>query len=347
MNNNNISSTRLSRSYLFSKYKSSYYESGKDLSIHTFILTGLFYLCHFFNGYVIKTMFAVLISLMLNRTFIVFHDCVHNSYTPSILLNYIISHITGIIVVTSPNWYLDHNTHHKTNGNIENLENYFFNETVTLTKKQYLQLTTKYQQLHYFYRHPIVFFTLIPQLYFVIFQRFIYAYKKIKRPYKYNKSLYNVLLDHIINNVGIFYLWYFLYKIDLLNEYLISLYINGSISFMIFHNQHSYNPAFIENNKEWTQYNSGIKGSAFTLIPRYLKYFYMGIEYHHIHHMNAKIPGYNLQNFHEEVVEKSGEFNNINKISIRDFISNLNLTLYDEDNNKYITFEELNKEKSN
>ena len=42
----------------------------------------------------------------------------------------------------------------------------------------------------------------------------------------------------------------------------------------------------------------------------------MGIEYHHIHHMNAKIPGYNLQNFHEEVVLKSNLFDNIIKLSI-------------------------------
>jgi hypothetical protein len=51
-------------------------------------------------------------------------------------------------------------------------------------------------------------------------------------------------------------------------------------------------------------------GSSFIQIPYLLKYFTMGIEYHHIHHTNAKIPGYNLQQYHEEVVSKSNKFDN-------------------------------------
>lgn len=57
---------------------------------------------------------------MLSRTFIVFHDCSHQSYTPNKTLNYIISHITGTFTFFTPNWVLDHRVHHLTNGNREN-----------------------------------------------------------------------------------------------------------------------------------------------------------------------------------------------------------------------------------
>jgi omega-6 fatty acid desaturase (delta-12 desaturase) len=70
----------------------------------------------------------------------------------------------------------------------------------------------------------------------------------------------------------------------------------------------------------------------------------MGIEYHHIHHMNTKIPGYNLQKYHEEVVSKSNMFDNVVKLSMKDFYNNLWLVLYDEDKKKYITFKEADKE---
>ena len=92
------------------------------------------------------------------------------------------------------------------------------------------------------------------------------------------------------------------------------------------------------NGIDWSQRNSGIQGSSFIHIPKYFKYFTMGIEYHHIHHMNAKIPGYNLEKYHQYVTSKSNMFNNIVNLSIKDCYNNIWLVLYDQDKNKYITF---------
>ena len=61
--------------------------------------------------------------------------------------------------------------------------------------------------------------------------------------------------------------------------------------------------------------------------------------------MNSKIPGYNLQNYHEEVVSKSTLFDNVMKLSMTDCYNNLWLALYDEDKQKYITFAEADKDK--
>jgi hypothetical protein len=60
--------------------------------------------------------------------------------------------------------------------------------------------------------------------------------------------------------------------------------------------------------------------------------------------MNAKIPGYNLQKYHEEVVSKSNIFENVVKLSMTDCYNNLWLVLYDEDKKMYITFAETDEE---
>jgi omega-6 fatty acid desaturase (delta-12 desaturase) len=134
-----------------------------------------------------------------------------------------------------------------------------------------------------------------------------------------------------------------MYHNGVIYHYLACLFLSSSIAFMTFHNQHSYNPAYVVGNEQWTQRNSGLCGSAFTQIPYCLKYFYMGIEYHHIHHMNAKIPGYNLQKYHEEVVSRSSLFDSVHQISMYEFFTNLWLVLYDDDKNMYITLDELDK----
>jgi omega-6 fatty acid desaturase (delta-12 desaturase) len=283
----------------------------------------------------------ILTAFLLNRTFIIFHDCCHDSYTPSKSLNYIISHVTGMFVLTSPNWVLDHKTHHLTNGNLENKHHYFFNETVLLTKNKYLQLSLNSKKKYDFYKHPLIFFTIIPVIYFGIAQRFIYMLKKYNNVNKYKQSLLEISFNHLLNNMTSFYFLYNIYYYQILFHYIICFFISSSIAFIMFHNQHTYNPPYVVGDKEWSQRNSGLLGSSFIQIPSCLKYFYMGIEYHHIHHMNSKIPGYNLQKYHEEVISGSDMFENIIKLSITDCYNNLWLILYDETKNKYITANEM------
>jgi omega-6 fatty acid desaturase (delta-12 desaturase) len=139
-------------SKLFIKYKSTYKSGLIDLTIHVFFMSLNIYLMYYFKNHWLSIFTTPLLSLFFVRSFIIFHDCCHNSYTPSKRINYIISNILGVIVFTSPNWIIDHNTHHLTNGNIENKENYFFNETIILTKKQYVSYNKKNKNIYNIYK---------------------------------------------------------------------------------------------------------------------------------------------------------------------------------------------------
>lgn len=335
----------IKESELFMKYKSSYAKAFADFIVQTILMAFSFYSIWHFKNSLFSIFPTFLFTLMLSRSFIIFHDCVHNSYTPNKTLNFVISHIAGTLVLTSPNWILDHHTHHLTNGNIENKQHYLFNETVMLSKKQFSTHPNK--SFIKIYKNPFVFFAIIPMIHFGIIQRFIYAYKKYKRPHIFDESFGSITLTHFVNNVLTFLYIYTMYYYGIIFQYICAFIMSGSIGFMLFHNQHTYNPSYVVGDKEWSQKNSGLMGSSFIQIPKFLKYFYMGIEYHHIHHMNSKIPGYNLQKFHEEVVSKSNMFDNIVTLSMTDCYHNLWLWLYDEDTNRYITLEEYNEKEKN
>jgi len=340
----NSSNERINLADIFKRYKSSYTYAFIDFSIHIFIMCSLFYSLWYFRNNWFSILIIPLLALMFVRSFVVFHDCCHNSYTPNKTLNYIISHIMGTIMFTSPNWFLDHHTHHLVNGNIENKQHYWFNETILLTKEQFL--SNKKQQSYYkLYKNPLVFFTIVPIIYFGIYQRFIYIVKKYRHPYSFKKSLFGIILDHIINNVLLCLYLYMIYNFGIDKYKFIGGFIlSSSIGFCLFHNQHSYNPSYVVKNDEWSQQDSGLLGSSFIQIPYLLKYFFMGIEYHHIHHMNAKIPGYNIQAYHEEISSKSKMVDSIKVLSITECYNNLLLVLYDEDIKRYITFAEVDKE---
>ena len=90
------------------------------------------------------------------KTFIIFHDCGHESYMPNKILNYVIGSITGILILTPFSWNYEHNIHHKTLGNIENIYKFNFNETITCSLNKYKKLSGLRKSSVYLRRFVIV-----------------------------------------------------------------------------------------------------------------------------------------------------------------------------------------------
>jgi acyl-lipid omega-6 desaturase (Delta-12 desaturase) len=333
---------------LFNKYRSSYIDSFKDITKHIFIYSSLLYSLYYFKDTYMNLFIIPFLGLMNMRTFIIFHDCGHNSYTPNKKLNYIIGSLLGIPVFTPFCWSYDHNNHHLTSGNKENKLNHGYNETIFHTLNEYKEMGNIFKKMYKIYRHPCLFPIISSFIKWGILLRAdIYLYK-IYDSNLYKQSKDNILFDTIFNNIGIMIFSYYLIYNSIYIQYIISFIISSSLGFILFHNQHTFNPSYVVDNKTWNKKDSGLKGSSFIQIPKYFKYFTHGIEYHHIHHMNASIPCYHLQKFHEELILDCSfkkEYKCITELSIYDCYCNLWLTLYDENNDKYISFKEADKVK--
>lgn len=68
------------------------------------------------------------------------------------------------------------------------------------------------------------------------------------------------------------------------------------------------------------------------------------IEYHHIHHLNAKVPLYRLRECHENA--PAGMWEGVKIITLREGWDSLSLTLYDEQLGRLVSFKELDAAKS-
>jgi fatty acid desaturase len=103
-------------------------------------------------------------------------------------------------------------------------------------------------------------------------------------------------------------------------HFLLSTAMAASIGFMLFHSQHVYNPPYMVTMDKTHPKDSGLKGSSFIHVPWALTYFTGGIEYHHIHHMNSKIPGYHLKQYHTDVVQSSDMYNSHGTIATKTWL---------------------------
>jgi len=337
---NQLVSTRspdFNEAELFTKYKATYWRASVNMASQMGIFCSVIYAIYICRHSVVSYMLCPLLSLVLFKVFICFHDCVHNSYSPNKTLNWVVSNITGALTNTSPNWVLGHHTHHLTNGQIDNPYHYKFNETIFITLNKYLSANRAIQKLFHIVFHPLFYFTFFPYMYFFVTQRFINIIQKYRRPEKIKASMRQIMETHVLNNMLIGCLYYLLYSHEILTQYILSQCFLFSIGFFTFFNQHTFNPAYVETIETWTFKNSGLLGSSFIQVPRGISFFTDGIEYHHIHHINSKIPGYNLQKYHEEVVAASTAFDNVTKLTLTDCYNNIWLMMYDEERKKYIT----------
>lgn len=236
---------------------------------------------------------VLLMSFTSVRLFIIFHDMIHKSFFPSQEretktngLNFYTSFLLQPFThFSSFHWNRGHSHHHAIHGNSS--EN---DETKTvLLLSQYNRLSPFYQSLYDFFHLPFFFFPLL-SLYLFFIQNLIWI------------DLQYLLL------AGLYYFMVFQYGgMRLLTYTLFSFFLAGTFGVMLFHLQHQVNEGFyhpFDNTDETRKKNADIQGSSVLKIPDGLSFFTFGIEYHNVHHLDPGVPGYNLRNCYEELVEK-------------------------------------------
>ena len=75
----------------------------------------------------------------------------------------------------------------------------------------------------------------------------------------------------------------------------------GSAGIFLFYVQHQFEDVYWETGENWDYADAAIRGSSFFKLPRILQYFTGNIGFHHVHHLSARIPNYNLQRAHEDI----------------------------------------------
>ena len=302
---------------------------ANDLKSLWVVLTTI--VCH---GFILWTyfglhssiLFVLTYPLILLRWFMIYHDCIHLSFWENKKWCIRFGELLTIWTFTPYRyWRTNHILHHDNSGD-RTTQKYDFNDTIFFTVHEYEQLSVWKRCLYRFVRDPFIFFTLIPIIKFCIVDRFR---KKC-------------LLTNIGIGIRCSILFYF-GGIHFLLLVIISFMIASTGSFVLFHLQHTYNPTYVNQIPgQYSKMNSALQGSSCIMIPPVLKWFTLGIEYHHIHHLATQIPGYNLQSVYTNAPstfwDEVFKFDSFEKI-----IDSLGKTLWDEQKHRFVSFSELDK----
>ncbi len=250
------------------------------------------------------------------RTFIIFHDCGHNSFFKSKIANTIWGHILGVFTFTAyQDWQRGHNIHHGSVGNVDNRRG---GDIWTLTAEEYKNMNFLNKTIYKLYRNPLFLFIIAPPSLFIILNRFpnkVTTKKAIPSFIITNLFIIGIILAFIFT-IGIKYY---------LIVYLPVVFIGSIAGVWLFYIQHQFKDVYWFKDEEWDIVKASLYGSSFYKLPSVLRWFTGNIGFHHIHHLNPRIPEYNLKECYDNVPEVQ----NVKPVTLTSSLKSLFLRLWD------------------
>jgi len=293
----------------------------------------------FNSAYWLSVLLTIPASLLLVRLFIIQHDCGHNSFFTKRKWNNRVGRLLSVLTWTPYDfWRRTHNLHHASSGNLDNRG---FGSIETITIDEYKALTPKLQFWYRVYRNPYILLLLGTPFFIIVAQRFAFVtpfpFCKIKQSIEASsiwKSVYglNLAIVSLFGALGM------VIGFDVLFITYIPILIGTSwLGGWMFFIQHQFEDAHWDNQDNWEHQEAALMGSSFYDLHPVLQWFTGNIGLHHIHHLNARIPNYRLQ----ECMDKDDNLKDINHIKLWESLKCAKLALWDEKNRKMITFKQL------
>lgn len=280
-------------------------------------------------SYLLTLALALPTAGFLVRIFILQHDCGHHSFFRSKRANDILGSLLGVLTLTPYHlWRRSHARHHTTNGNLNHRGH---GDVVTLTVDEYYSRSQRGRLAYRLYRHPLFMFFIGASFLFIVYQRFGYYLPKA-----WCRERNSVYLTNLGIATALVAAHFTIGVVPALLIYIPVAMLGAAVGSWLFFVQHQYEEAYWQPQPSWDFTRAALEGSSHYRLPAVLRWFTGNIGLHHIHHLNSRIPNYNLPVCHEA----EPAFQECVNFGLRDGWKCASLKLWDETQQRMITFRE-------
>lgn len=306
------------------RWKSWYY------TISTFIiLVSLFSASFLLDNVLLKIFCSVLAGLVMVRMFVIYHDYMHHAILENSIVAKIIFTIFGEFILAPPSiWKRSHDYHHKHNSKLFSAS---IGSYPIYTKEKFLNAGKKDRFLYLFSRHPL---TILFGYFFMFFYGMCYQ-SFTSSPSRHWDSLLSMIFHiAIIILILVFLGW----KVWLISFFL-PFFIACMLGAYLFYAQHNFPGVVFNEGANWNYLDAALLSSSYMRMNFFWRWVTANIGYHHIHHINARIPFYRLP----EVMKNIPEMQQVKETTLnpKDIISCFRLKIWDSAKNKMISIAEL------
>jgi omega-6 fatty acid desaturase (delta-12 desaturase) len=256
-------------------------------------------------------------TVFLTRMYSLFHDLTHNSMFESRTANRWWGHLLGFLLFTPYRWWQrQHSLHHANTGNLDKRGP---GEIYTMTVAEYGRASRARRLGYRLYRNPLLMLFVGPSLVFLFARRF--PQRGMTRAILLGVVLTNLALASWAVGLSALVGW---------PTYLLiqgtTLVAGGAVAAWMLYIQHQYEDTYYMSGGDWQFELAALKGSSYLELPRPLAWVVGNANYHHVHHLSAKIPNYRLRAAHDE----QPMFAATPVVTLRNSVAALRLKLWDE-----------------
>jgi|TARA_B110000483_G_scaffold17283_1_gene19150 omega-6 fatty acid desaturase (delta-12 desaturase) len=322
---------KASRQYTKASYLKALFHFGHTIGLF-FVTIGLMFATLQVH-YGLTLLLSVVAATAYLRLFMIGHDCGHGSYLPKKWQNERLGELIGVLTGTPfKYWARQHAKHHSTTGNLDKRGE---GDVITKTVEEFNKSGRFAQICYRFYRNPWFMLLVSAPVHFVLLQRL---------PLGDQMKTREGWISVMGTNFGIFCYYGSLIAIfglvPFLMVYIPVVMLSSAAAIWLFYVQHQFEGAYWNRKETWTYEQATLTGSSFYNLPRWLHWATGNIGYHHIHHLNPKVPGYQLPDcFDENPVLQKAKY-----LSIRESLATAKLALWDENAQRLISFKDSSKQ---
>ena len=276
-------------------------------------------------GAVLSVVLGLVAAVLLVRMYSFFHDLTHNAMFPTRAANARCGHLLGFLLFTPYRWWQrQHSLHHAHTGDLDHRG---VGEIHTMTVAEY-ERASRLRRLGYrLYRNPLLMLLVGPSLVFLFERRF--PQRGMTRPILLSVAMTNVALVAWVAGWGTLVGW---------PTYLLiqgtTLVAGGAVAAWMLYVQHQYEDTYYRAAGDWRFELAALQGSSYLDLPRPLAWAVGNANFHHVHHLSAKIPNYRLRAAHTE----QAMFARTPVVTIRSSLGALRLKLWDEESGRLVRF---------
>jgi omega-6 fatty acid desaturase (delta-12 desaturase) len=232
----------------------------------------------------LRLLFSVLSALLMVRAFILYHDYTHNAILSGSRLAGWLFRVYAALALTPPrSWKNSHNFHH---GHVGKIDAASVGAFAMMTTDMWRQASPAARIAYRVERHPVT----ILAGYFTIFFLSVTLLPLLRNPARHWDSLL-VLLGH---GTLIAVLWILGGFATAFFVVLLPMTIASMIGSYLFFAQHSFENMRVLPAEIWSSRRAAMESSSYLKMNKVMSWFTGNIGYHHIHHLNVRIPFYRL-----------------------------------------------------
>jgi omega-6 fatty acid desaturase (delta-12 desaturase) len=276
----------------------------------------------------VKALAAVILGLTQVRLFIFFHDALHGAIFRNSKVGHALMSVVGFYVVAVRSvWKETHDYHHQNNAKLVGSS---IGSFPVLTVGMRERVTPAQLRAYRLARHPLTI--VLGYLTVFLFGMTIPPFRREPRRH-WAAPVAGLLHIALFVGLGLALGW-----LDAFFLVVVSGFVAMGVGSYLFYAQHNFPAMRLRGRRDWNHAFAALHSSSMFDMSPLMHWFTGNIGYHHVHHLNHRIPFYRLP----AAMKAMPELHHPGRTSwrLRDIRACLSLYLWDPEQDRMLTYAE-------